>query len=695
MIIVRNFFFVGIVLFSFSDRLWAQNMIYHLHKENSSTSGMLQLKTGGPDASRTNLTASLRNKAPGEYLIKAFDTQAGVPNLAGAVAAGSTATFTLWMRKTANNGTMFPRAKLMLNSVTGTVLCTATGTTALTTTLRKYTLSCPTAAAVTMSTSDRYYLWVGVNITVGPRNNSISGQVSIEGTLNGNYDSQVNVPLPVVVPPPVVTECSDGIDNDFDQLSDLNDPDCSGAADTTEAFFRAPLCAPDGEYRIVVIYMNTPGNSNRFAQGGEQRVRDYVSIFNGRIWKEAQKFGASRDIKVKCSGGVTEVVNLSSPYPGDITGWKAAAEAGYNSTLEHYWIFLDSCHDTDPANCYASGGYAYDAGCASQTPGVDNCENHGPRHVNAWGNMMPTGYWKWLAANVIAQESFHGMGVMACGAPHNDGPDTATCSDGSMGRNGAHGNDGNDVMSAGPLCKTGQQPLDCNNDDFFHPNPFPGNYLYNHWNLAASYVRWFDDDGVYPWTGYNFDAEHLQDSSFYPREMTRTTTVSYVPWTHFNFPATICSIPPPPNAATNGLAVYGFAINQQGGVCNYPPEAGIVASMTFSVDLARTSSPTLSWWDLFDIRNACTACDYMSVDYSTDGGSTWNNLWRAAGPQGDQPTWVEKGPYNFAAGCNANVKIRFQFDTMQTTSTGELGKGWFVDGIKVAGAEGGCNRPGT
>lgn len=196
--IVRHCVLIGLALLSFSDRLWAQTATYHLHMENSSTSGLLQLRPSPPDSGVIKSTLNLRNKTPGEYLIKAFDTQAGVPNQAGTIAPGTTVSFTLWMRKDARAGTMYPRAKLLLNSATGTPLCTATGTTALNDANNptKYILSCTTTAAVTVNTSDRYYLWIGVNLTSGPGRTNVNGEVSIEGTPNGNYDSHIVVPLP-------------------------------------------------------------------------------------------------------------------------------------------------------------------------------------------------------------------------------------------------------------------------------------------------------------------------------------------------------------------------------------------------------------------------------------------------------------------------------------------------------------------
>jgi hypothetical protein len=56
-------------------------------------------------------TGDLKGHAAEDSSIRAFDTQPGVPNAAGTIPSNSTLTFTLWMRKTAAYGTVFPRAQ--------------------------------------------------------------------------------------------------------------------------------------------------------------------------------------------------------------------------------------------------------------------------------------------------------------------------------------------------------------------------------------------------------------------------------------------------------------------------------------------------------------------------------------------------------------------------------------------------------
>lgn len=186
----------------------AQTATYRLHREASTTANLFQLKTANPDAAILAVqSVNLKNLAVGEYIVKAFDTQAGVPNSSGVIVAGSSVTFTLWMAKTATAGTIFPRVKLNLNSAAGSSICVITGTTALTTTLTKYTLTGTVPANVSMIASDRFYLWVGVNLTATTGVNN-KAELDIEGTLNGNYDSLITVPLPT--PPPSISNVSPG-----------------------------------------------------------------------------------------------------------------------------------------------------------------------------------------------------------------------------------------------------------------------------------------------------------------------------------------------------------------------------------------------------------------------------------------------------------------------------------------------------
>ncbi len=172
---------------------------YHLHLNASTTPGLFKLDPALPDESSTGmLSINLKGQANGEYIINAFDTQSPILGKAGFIPAGASAVFTLWMGNAGNAGTIFPRVKLHLNNLAGTNLCTGTGTTALAlNTLVKYTVTCTTSTSITTTATDRYYLWVGVNLTAGSSNKDIYGHLAVEGTPNGQYDSQILAPAPV------------------------------------------------------------------------------------------------------------------------------------------------------------------------------------------------------------------------------------------------------------------------------------------------------------------------------------------------------------------------------------------------------------------------------------------------------------------------------------------------------------------
>lgn len=188
----------GPVDFKYEVKTSTPSTLYHLHQEASATSGLHQLIEAGPDtASALMQTADLKGQANGEKLVRAFDTLAGTPGKSGYIPAGSQATFTVWMKNTGTVGTMYPLVKLNLNGPTGPNICTATGAAAITATLAKYTLTCVAGSPVAMSAADRYYLWVGVNLTAGSTTKTFKAELDVEGTLNGNYNSQVVAPLPI------------------------------------------------------------------------------------------------------------------------------------------------------------------------------------------------------------------------------------------------------------------------------------------------------------------------------------------------------------------------------------------------------------------------------------------------------------------------------------------------------------------
>jgi YD repeat-containing protein len=176
--------------------------VYHLHKEASLiNSANKQLKATGPDATQTALqTANLKGSS-GNFSspIANFETQTGVPGLSGVIPANSTVTFALNMKVTSlpSSGSIYPYVVLTLNSASGQFLCgrgQQDGLTALTTTLSLQSFTCTTgASAISVATSDRFFLQVNVWIAGTVGNHNTNGELDIET----GADSTVTVPNPV------------------------------------------------------------------------------------------------------------------------------------------------------------------------------------------------------------------------------------------------------------------------------------------------------------------------------------------------------------------------------------------------------------------------------------------------------------------------------------------------------------------
>lgn len=171
----------------------AQVATHHMHKEASA--GGLLLLPAGPDASPTVVaSANFKNTLPGEHLVRTFESPTVAAASGGVIPAPSAVAITVWMSKSGNQASMVPKVKVFLNSVTGTPLCVASGASALTTTLTAYVLSCTTATPVAVAPSDRFVVWVGVDVTV-IANGNYSAQLGVEGVLGGRSDSRVVMPL--------------------------------------------------------------------------------------------------------------------------------------------------------------------------------------------------------------------------------------------------------------------------------------------------------------------------------------------------------------------------------------------------------------------------------------------------------------------------------------------------------------------
>lgn len=164
---------------------------YHLHKDTSSTPGVHTLST----STETNSAAlySGPSVVAGDYLSAGFVTAAGVPGVAGYIPAGTTITFSLWMRETKPVAGVYPKADLYLDNPAGAFICEANGSPtngsrSLTQTATQYTLSCQVLSTVDIATSDVFYLSVG-----GTQYGNGIPSLAVEIDSDGGTDSTVTL----------------------------------------------------------------------------------------------------------------------------------------------------------------------------------------------------------------------------------------------------------------------------------------------------------------------------------------------------------------------------------------------------------------------------------------------------------------------------------------------------------------------
>ena len=93
-----------------------------------------------------------------------FDTYDLLPSTRGVIPANSVISVRVWMKKTANWGQFRAAFQLYLNDGSGPPFCTnpGTATSDITATLQHFDFSCTTNAPITVNTTDRYSLTVGI-----------------------------------------------------------------------------------------------------------------------------------------------------------------------------------------------------------------------------------------------------------------------------------------------------------------------------------------------------------------------------------------------------------------------------------------------------------------------------------------------------------------------------------------------------
>jgi hypothetical protein len=228
----------------------------------------------------------------------------------------------------------------------------------------------------------------------------------------------------------------------------------------------AVSCAGDGVSgaRIQLVYARAANVASRYStvlpllQQYAADADDVVNVSAGRV-------GDGRRVRyVTDENCVPQVMNVALSETGDDTFSNMINELvakGLNSAERKYVVFMDAAVGI----CGLGQVYLNDRGDQL------NPNNTG----RAMYARVDTSCWQ----HALAHEMLHTMGAVQNSSPNSSGA--------------GHCTDEVDVMCykdrsttvVRQVCTRAGQ-VDCNNDDYFHPNPAPASYLDTKWNVARS-----------------------------------------------------------------------------------------------------------------------------------------------------------------------------------------------------------------
>jgi hypothetical protein len=234
----------------------------------------------------------------------------------------------------------------------------------------------------------------------------------------------------------------------------------------TVAATTSVACIDDGTSgpRVELVYARAADVPNRYS-AVLPLIRQYAKDADDIINTSAGRVGDGRRVRyVTNSACEPKVANITLTKEGDDSFAKTVTEVrnqGYSSSDRKYLIFVDAAVGI----CGLGEVYIDDR------PGQENPNNSGrPMYAR-----VDTACWQHAAAH----ELVHTLGAVQNSAPNSSGA--------------GHCTDEVDLMCyrdtpttvTKQVCTRAGQ-VDCNNDDYFHPNPKAGSYLAAKWNVADS-----------------------------------------------------------------------------------------------------------------------------------------------------------------------------------------------------------------
>lgn len=242
-------------------------------------------------------------------------------------------------------------------------------------------------------------------------------------------------------------------------------------------------CGDDGK-RAQAMYVRVVDQPDRYAES-VAIIRQSLMAADQIFDQSAHRTGGHRHIRFVTDNCEISVLKVTvSEFDGVGRTIGHLIDQGYSNPDRHYIAFVDGAPWCGIATIISD-----------DQPGAANLNNLESGYAVV-GRMC------WSSGWLVAHEITHLLGAVQISAPHASG--------------GWHCTDDYDLMcySDPPryppihvacLEASAQWLLDCNNDDYFHTDPQPGNYLAAHWNVALSpYLTDYEPPIVELWSVWRF-----------------------------------------------------------------------------------------------------------------------------------------------------------------------------------------------
>lgn len=230
-------------------------------------------------------------------------------------------------------------------------------------------------------------------------------------------------------------------------------------------------CLDDGTSgnRVQALYVVAAGRPDRSAEVIPQ-IRHWVADVDAIFSGSSVGYGVDMTVRwVHDSDCVVDVKTVVVPA-GAIDSFSDTIDAldvaGYNKPGRHYLTWVDSSEYCGIAATF-------------------NDDSFGPEnaHNGAWSLYARVDRDCWGYDGLVeAHELTHMLGAVQASAPNATG--NGHCTD-EYDIMCYEDSDSVEMVYSCPDA-AGELLLDCNDDDYFNPNPAPGSYLAEHWNVARS-----------------------------------------------------------------------------------------------------------------------------------------------------------------------------------------------------------------